>query len=319
LNELEIVFLGSGTSHGIPMIGCRCAVCTSDDPRDRRNRASVAVRLPKGGATRGRVILIDAGPELRLSAVAMGLERVDAVLFTHAHADHIMGLDDIRRYNDISRGMIPCYGDAETLATLGRVFGYAVRSTDIPNRPSISLEEFAPAAPEGGCPGDGCHAHTRSSAGGHEAGDHALPQGTGFAEATPDRRVRAWHPASLLAPREVCGVRVQPVPLVHDKAQVLGFRIGEFAYCTDCSAIPEASQALLQGLDLLVLDALRYTPHPGHFNIEQALAMVGRLRPRRTLFTHIAHEVSHARASAELPPGVELAYDGLRVKVPLTG
>jgi phosphoribosyl 1,2-cyclic phosphate phosphodiesterase len=268
MNEMEIVFLGSGTSHGIPMIGCRCEVCTSEDPRDRRSRASVAILLPPGPPADGRVILVDAGPELRLAAVAMGLSRVDAVILTHGHADHIMGLDDIRRYNDILGATLPCYGDAATLAILKRVFGYAIRPHGFPDRPSIRLEEFAGAAP-----------------------------------------------GQVPAPRDICGVSVQPVPLVHGETSVLGIRIGDFGYCTDCSAIPDASLALLGGLDLLVLDALRYTPHPGHFNLEAALAMVARLRPRRAILTHIAHEILHARTSKELPSGVELAWDGMRPTV----
>ena len=258
MSEIEIIFLGSGTSHGIPMIGCRCRVCRSSDPRDRRYRASVAVRLPAGPPTDGRVLLIDAGPEFRLAVLAAQLERVDAVLFTHGHADHIMGLDDIRRYNDIARSTIPCYGNAETLVLLKRVFGYAVQPTGYPDRPSIRLEEFS-------------------------------------------------------APRDICGVAVVPVPLLHDRLPILGYRIGGFAYCTDCSAIPDSSLPLLEGLDLLVLDALRHTPHPGHFSLQQALAMAARLRPRRTILTHIAHEILHAETSAALPPNVELAHDGLTV------
>jgi len=256
-DQMEIVFLGSGTSHGVPMIGCDCRVCRSDDPRDKRFRASVAIRLPPGPPTDGRVILIDISPEFRLAAVACRLERVDAVLFTHGHADHIMGLDDLRRYNNIIERTIPCYADAGTLEILKRCFGYAARGYDHPDRPSISLEPI-------------------------------------------DR------------PRDICGVPVLPVPMIHGRTPVLGFRIGRFAYCTDCSVIPESSMALLADLDLLVLDALRYTPHPAHFNLAQALEVVGRLRPGRTLLTHVAHEMGHAEASAKLPASVELAYDGLR-------
>ena len=239
------------------MIGCDCPVCRSDDPRDRRFRASVAVSLPQGGPTGGRAILIDAAPELRLAAVACGLQRVDAVLLTHSHADHIIGLDDLRRYNNISGQTIPCYADAATLDVVRRCFGYALGPYEHPDRPSLSLE-------------------------------------------------------TLDGPREICGATVIPVPLIHGRPRILGFRIGGLAYCTDCSAIPSESLPLLEDLDVLVLDALRYTPHPTHFNLAQALEAAGTLRARRTLLTHIAHEILHAKTSAELPPGVELAYDGLR-------
>ena len=267
--EMEIVFLGSGTSHGIPMIGCDCRVCRSSDPRDRRLRTCVALALPPGEPTAGRVIVIDVPPEFRLEAIANDLRRVDAELFTHGHADHLMGLDDLRRYNNLMNATIPCYADAATAAIVQRCFGYAVGPYSHPDRPSISLTTLG---------GDG--------------GDGAGPA----------------------AAREICGVRVQPVPLVHGRLPILGYRIGSFAYCTDCSEIPDASIALLGGLDLLVLDALRYTPHPTHFNLDGALAMIAQLTPRRTLLTHIAHEIGHAECTARLPKGVEIAYDGLRVR-----
>ena len=257
-NQLEVIFLGTGTSHGVPMIACDCAVCRSDDPRDRRNRASVAVR-----AADGQVILIDAAPELRLAAVACGLTRVDAILFTHAHADHIMGLDDVRRFNDVAGRAIDCFASRGTLERLRGVFAYTeVTYERTPaDRPSLRFE-------------------------------------------------------AIDSPVRVCGLEVVPVPLLHGTAEVLGFRIGRMAYCTDCSAIPEESWKLLEGLDLLILDALRHTPHPTHFTLAEALEVVARLAPGRALLTHITHELPHEATNASLPAGVALAHDGLRVAVP---
>lgn len=210
----------------------------------------------------GRVILVDISPEFRLAAIRAGLPRVDAVLFTHAHADHIMGLDDIRRYNYVGGRPIPCYANARAKEIVERCFRYALAPVPMPERPAITVEII-----------DG--------------------------------------------PREICGVTVTPVPLRHGNLDVLGFRIGQFAYCTDCSEIPSASWPLLEGLDMLILDALRHRPHPTHFNFEQALAVAARLRPKRTLLTHLTHEISHAKDSAKLPPGVELAYDNQRLIAPL--
>lgn len=258
-DNLEIIVLGSGTSPGVPMIGCDCSVCRSDDPRDKRCRASVAVRLPSGEPTRGRVILIDVSPEFRLAAVANRLERVDALLLTHAHADHIMGLDDLRRYNDMGRMTIPCYGNAETVDRTRDCFSYAEREFRHDGWPCVRFEVMD-------------------------------------------------------APTDVCGARVTPVPLLHGRQEILGFRIGDFAYCTDCSGIPAPSRELLADLDVLIIDGLRYTPHPTHFNIAGALDAIADLRPRHAVLTHIAHEVSHAATSAELPDGVELAWDTMRLE-----
>ena len=255
-DALEIVFLGTGTSHGVPMIGCDCPVCRSRDPRDRRNRSSVAILA--GGGT----ILIDAPPELRLGAVACGLRRVDAICFTHAHADHIMGLDDVRRFNDIAAAAIPCYADARTLRRLREVFGYAeVPYAQAPTyRPSLQFRQ-------------------------------------------------------ITGPVSLCGRQVVPVPLLHGSDPVLGYRIGPLAYCTDCSEIPAGSWELLEGLELLVLDGLRHTPHPTHFNVAGALEAIERIRPRRALLTHITHELPHEATNAALPENVALAHDGLRVVV----
>ncbi|NQU74805.1 MAG: MBL fold metallo-hydrolase, partial [Planctomycetes bacterium] len=237
------------------MIGCDCPVCTSSDPRDKRNRASVAIQLPANTPAKPRVILIDTPPEFRLAAIANDLKRVDAVLVTHAHADHILGMDDLRRYNRILGTAITCRANAEAIAILRTIFHYAEGTRAEPGRPRIVFEPIQQQA-------------------------------------------------------QICGATVIPIPLAHDKQQILGFRIGRFAYCTDCSGIPQASKDLLAGLDLLVLGALRYSPHPAHFNLDQALEVIKQLRPNRTLLTHIAHEMSHATLMAQLPANVEPAYDG---------
>ncbi len=255
--RLTITFLGTGTSHGIPMIGCDCDVCRSSDPRDRRNRPSAAVTLPDG-----RVIVIDLPPEFRLAVLATGLPRVDAVLLTHGHADHIMGADDLRRFNNLSGASIDCYANAATIATIRRVFGYAERPYTNPDRPSVRL--------------------------------HAID-----------------------GPTEVAGVTVRPIALLHGRMEIFGYRIGRFAYCTDVSAIPDRSWPLLDDLDLLVINALRYRPHPAHFSLAEALDAIERIAPRRALLTHIAHEISHEGTSAQLPANVEIAFDGQRVEVDL--
>jgi phosphoribosyl 1,2-cyclic phosphate phosphodiesterase len=247
-------FLGTGTSHGVPMIGCRCGTCTSGDHRDQRLRPSVLLEVESGPA-----LLVDTSPDLRGQALRYDVRRIDAVLFTHPHADHLLGLDEIRRYNSLQRAAIPCYGDPDTLREVRRVFAYA----------------FEPRQQGGGVP---------------------------RLELMP-----------VTGPFDVAGTRVTPVPVLHGQLPIYGYRVGGFAYLTDCSSIPDASWSLLDGLDVLVLDALRHVPHPTHFTVAQALDVVARVRPRRALFTHIAHDLRHAETSAALPPGVELAYDGLVV------
>jgi phosphoribosyl 1,2-cyclic phosphate phosphodiesterase len=258
---IRITVLGSGTSVGVPTIGCSCRVCRSEDPRDRRLRPSILVTYAEG--VRIRNVLIDTTPDLRQQALTAGFTTLDAVLYTHAHADHIMGLDDVRPFNYGRRERIPVYATPETLRSLRRVFAYA----------------FEGEAPH---PGGVPRLEARTLNGG---------------------------PVGLF------GVSFLPIPLVHGPNTTVGFRFGKAAYLTDHSDIPESSQAQLQNLDVLFLDALRHEPHPMHTTVEQALRWVEKLRPRQAYFTHICHQLPHAETCASLPPNVELAYDGLRMEV----
>jgi phosphoribosyl 1,2-cyclic phosphate phosphodiesterase len=253
-----LTFLGTGTSHGVPMIGCECAVCRSDDARDRRSRPSVLLDLPPLS------VLIDTATDLREQALRNHLSRVDAILFTHSHADHVMGLDDVRRFNELQKETIPCFASADTVGELRRTFNYI----------------FDPNTAKGG----------------------GVPR-------------IALH--TLIGAFCLGRYEVTPVPIWHGKRRIFGYRIGGLAYLTDCSAIPDESWPLLEGLDCLVLDALRERPHPTHFSLDEALAAVARLRPARALFTHIAHDLPHAATCARLPAGVELAYDGLTLQFAL--
>jgi phosphoribosyl 1,2-cyclic phosphate phosphodiesterase len=260
--------LGSGTSHGVPMIGCDCAVCHSTDPRDRRTRPSILIETTDASdsglpfAASVRSILVDTSTDLRTQALAHNLRRVDSILFTHSHADHIMGLDEVRRFNVLQHGPITCFADERTLSDLRRSFAYV----------------FSPPTSQGG----------------------GIPQ---------------LSPFQIVGPFSLGGVEIVPIPLLHGRRPILGFRLGAFAYLTDCSTIPDASWPLLDGVRVLILDALRDKPHPTHFSVSEALDVVARLKPDRTYFTHICHDLPHAATCARLPSGVDLAYDGLTLEV----
>ena len=263
---IRVTVLGSGTSHGVPAIGCDCAVCRSSDPRDQRTRPSILIEVQSVPATPFaggvRSILVDTSTDLRAQALANDVRRVDAILFTHSHADHVFGLDDVRRYNQMQKGAIPCYGDEETMASVRRMFAYI----------------FEPPKQQGG----------------------GLPQLVSF---------------RIGGPFTLGGVEIVPVPLFHGRLPVLGFRIGSFAYLTDCNRIPDASWALLEGVRTVIVDALRDRPHSTHFSVDQAVEVVARLRAERAYFTHICHDLGHAETCARLPAGVELAYDGLVLEI----
>src|SRR5687767_14642885 len=259
--QVELLFLGTGTSAGIPMIGCHCAVCSSNDARDKRTRPSVVISY---GQTR---VLVDTTPELRLQAVTNKVDRIDAIVFTHAHADHIFGLDDVRRFNAVKGGSIDVFIDDRAYEAISRCFGYAFKAPD----PAQVL--FRP---------------------------HLVRQNI--------TNVKMF---------EINGVTWTPIPLMHGELPVLGFRVGNLAYCTDVSFIPEPSYELLENLDVLVLDALQHKKHTTHFSLEQAMEAAARIGAKQTLFTHVAHGMAHAETNRLLPPKMQLAFDGQVVRASL--
>lgn len=252
---MRLTFLGTGTSTGVPTLACRCRVCGSADPHDKRTRPSVMLEFDS------RVVLIDTTPDFRTQAMREGMERLDAVLYTHDHVDHLMGLDDVRPYYFRQQEPIPIFADSRTMESIRRIFTYI----------------FDQKYPYGG--------------------------------------IAKLEPHLIDGPFELWGERVIPLPVLHGNLPVLGFRIRNFAYITDFSTIPDETLGLLAGLDVLVLDALRHKPHPTHSTVENSLAWVERLKPRRAFFTHIAHELGHEETNANLPGHVRLAYDGLKLDI----
>jgi phosphoribosyl 1,2-cyclic phosphate phosphodiesterase len=252
-----LVVLGCGTSTGVPMIGCKCPVCTSSDLRNHRTRTGIAVVTSKGN------LLIDTPPELRLQLIREQIDSAEAVLYTHSHADHVLGLDDLRIFGYRRKASLPLYCEPDVQGHLRRMFAYAFdqEKETLHSRPMIHFENLSEQ------------------------------------------------------PFELLGLAIQPIPLIHGETRVLGFRIGNVAFCTDCNAIPAASEQLLQGLDVLILDALHEHPHPTHFSISEAIEVIGRLGPREAYLTHLSHQVDYAKTSSKLPQGIHLAYDGLRVPI----
>ncbi len=256
--HLTLTVLGSGTSVGVPTIGCACGVCRSTDPRDQRLRPSVYIRY------RGRGILIDTTPDFRQQALRFGIDRIDAILYTHAHADHVLGLDDVRPFNFHQRGSIPIYATADAFSVIRRMFSYIFDGRESQSsRPRIRAE--------------------------------LLEEG----------------------PLDLFGLEVIAIRLPHGDGGSMGFRFGRLAYLTDHGPLPEAAKEKLRGLDVLFLDALRHRPHPTHCTVEQAVAHVEELQPKRAFLTHIGHELGHEETERKLPPNVRLAFDGLQIQVEL--
>ena len=255
---MKITFLGSGTSQGVPVIGCTCEVCRSLDFRDKRLRASIQVELSN------QSFVIDTGPDFRQQMLRERVKRIDAILFTHAHRDHTAGLDDVRAYNFMQKMDMPIYGTQSVLDQLRIEYAYAFMKDAYPGIPRLLLN---------------------------------LIDETPFS---------------------VNEINIIPLPVLHLKMPVMGFRFGNFSYITDANLIPDSTFEKLEGTEILVLNALQREQHISHFNLQEALEMVERIKPQKTYFTHISHKLGlHADVQKELPSDVLLAYDGLQVETPL--
>ncbi len=257
--SLKLTVLGSGTSTGVPVLGCHCAVCSSSDPRNNRTRCSVLLEWS------GRKVLIDTATDFRQQALREGIEQIDSVLFTHAHADHVHGIDDLRTFTLRTGNAIPAYADRGVLDRLKGLFSYIFSESDAPGyRPRLQVNE-------------------------------------------------------VVGPFDLFGQTVVPIPLLHGPGESLGYRVGNLAYIVDCSALPESSWRLLQGVEVLVIDALRFREHESHFSISEAIEVAQKIGVPKTLLTHLTHDIDYPRHAKGLPDGVEFAYDGQTLTLPLPG
>ena len=260
--QLIVTILGSGTSQGVPMIGCTCPVCRSPDPRDKRSRSSIYVETPSAK------ILVDTTPDLRMQALREEISRVDAVILTHPHADHIMGFDDLRRFCDMQGVPMPIYGSATTLHQMERIFHYAF---DVRKR---------------------------------------IP---GYLHAVPHVIEGAF---------TLGGIELTPLPVPHGVISTLGFLFQHegrklMAYLSDCAAVPDPIRELITGVDVLIIDGLREAPHPTHLTVDGAIEAIKGIRPKQAYLTHQAHDRTHVARQRRLPPGIDVVYDGMKLKFDL--
>ena len=253
---MEITFLGTGTSHGVPQIGCRCEVCISKFSKNKRTRSSILIK------NNSKSILIDTSTDFRFQVLKYKIESIDAILYTHFHADHVHGIDDLRRFNEIQGGTLPIYGSEMTIKQIKIMFPYIFNET--------------------------------------------IQLGGGKPELIP-------YPVE--DEFELFGIRILPIKALHGKLEILGYRIDNVAYLTDCSFIPDESMEKLRSLKLLILGALRYRKHPTHFSLDEACKVIAKLRPQKAFITHIAHDLGHKKVNKELPKNIRLAFDGLKLEI----
>lgn len=270
--KVTVKILGVGTSTGVPLPGCRCSICLSSHPRNKRLRSSIAFKID--GATtptdESRYIVVDTTPDFRYQCLRAEISRVDAVVYTHHHADHIFGLDDLRSFNFSCKTRIPLYAAAETARDIRFRFNYAfdpAERTKFSTPPQLELQEIRP-----------------------------------------------------FEPIDLCGIRLLPLAIGHGDLSILGFKVGDFAYITDCNSIPDETLKHLVGIDTIILDALRHRPHGAHFTVEEALQQLEAIKPRKSYLTHLSHELDYDETNRLLSENtaldVELAYDMLEFELP---
>ncbi len=252
---MKITVLGSGTSTGVPLIGCCCVVCKSENKKNKRMRASVVFTIETNDGEKN--LLVDTSTDMRMQVIENNIQTISGVLFTHKHADHIHGIDDLRAFNLTHDGPIPCFGNETTIDRVHQLFAYIFERGD----------------------GDG------------------------------------WKPSLTTTVVEddftVDGIDVTPLEVDHGRDKIFGYRIGRGAYITDCSGIPGPTMEKLKGLDVLILGALRHKPHPTHFTVTEAIEISKKIGAKRTVFTHLSHDIDFEKENAQLPEGIELAYDGM--------
>ncbi len=256
METIKVTFLGTGTSQGVPVIGCNCAVCLSDDSKDNRFRSSILIE------TQDKVICIDSGPDFRQQMLRSNVQQLDAIVYTHEHKDHTAGMDDVRAFNFKQKRPMELFVDNNVEACLKREFSYAFSENPYPGVPQLNINKITNK------------------------------------------------------PFEVEGVQFIPIQLMHHKLPVFGFRVGDFAYCTDVNYIAPQEKIKLKGLKVLVLTALRKEKHISHFSLSEALSLVDELKPEKAYLTHISHLLGkHEDIALELPENVKLSYDTLSIEI----